>query len=266
MQSIKRVMRNLPVIGPPLRQVYRRVRFNDGEIILITSGPLAGYRYRRYIGADITPYIQGDNEQDLTTALCQSLKPGATFFDIGANGGYFCLLASTLVGPTGKVIAFEPHPEFATYARRQVAVNELSNCRIIEHAIADEPGHARLTRDAAAGNHLDALAPSSGPLLNIQTTTLDEAVHQLGVPDVIKIDIEGAEMLALQGGRNLLTSHDPCLFVELHTRQLYEQYLEFMNALGYTTTTVSGDRINDSTGPSPYTRFVKSSRHGVRGA
>ncbi len=256
MRLIKKFVRDLPFVGHSLKRLYRRLRFQDERICQISSGPLAGYRYQRFLGADITKFVMCTNEAELTRVLGEVLFEGATFFDVGANGGYFTMLAGSIVGDTGAVVGFEPHPETAFFARRQLKLNALHHCRIVEAAVADKCGYAYLTTECLSMNKLVDGSTFHGPSKKVATTTLDAAAQQFGVPHVVKIDIEGAEIAALEGARGLLANHAPRLLVELHDADLYRRYLELVSEYGYVTTSLDGARVHDG----EYVRFVNSEK------
>ncbi len=138
-----------------------------------------------------------DLEPELTDFLMRACRPGDTVVDAGANIGYFTLLMSKLVGSSGLVHAFEPHPDTAARLDRNVALNKAGNVLVHETALWDclrdlslytcfEPGLASLrSYDGWTGS---------------RTVRADRLDHILPVaPRVIKMDIEGAELTALRG-------------------------------------------------------------------
>jgi FkbM family methyltransferase len=143
------------------------------------------------------------------------LSPGATFFDIGANGGIFSMLAANRVGPAGRVYAFEPSAREATLLRRNIALNQFENIQVIEKAASNQDGTARLaiSQDGA----MNALRQTNHPAqhieswLDVATVMLDSFVAQNGIErvDCIKMDVEGAERLVFQGCSRLLKQAAP---------------------------------------------------------
>lgn len=79
--------------------------------------------------------------------------------------------------------------------------------------------------------------------IKVPVTTLDDVVHPHRIPNVIKIDVEGAEMRVLRGAAKLIFSHRPDLLVELHSEEIAEQYHAHVSDLGYITSPVSSDRF-----------------------
>jgi len=157
-------------------------------------------------------------EPGLARALRQRLAPGDVFLDIGANIGYFSVLAGLTVAPTGRVIAFEPHPAAREILRQAVAANRLDQIvEIVPAAVADRDGVVSLflSQDSV----LSTTDPSRSPLRSDFTFPDSIEVPRLAVDGwlagnpglaprirVIKIDVEGTEADVLRGMRETLRS------------------------------------------------------------
>src|SRR5688572_31553432 len=98
----------VPLLGPALRRMAHR--YPEASVVEIGSGLAAGYRWKRH-HRYVNGYWLGHYELRIQEALRAYLKPGQTIFDVGANAGFFTLVAARLVGPGGKVVAFDPPPE-----------------------------------------------------------------------------------------------------------------------------------------------------------
>jgi FkbM family methyltransferase len=155
-------------------------------------------------------------EPHVTQAVRDSLRPGMTFLDIGANIGYFSLLASSGVGSQGQVICFEPSPYNLKLLYLNAAINGRTNIRIYPFAAAD---HSSLVAYDSSGSN-GMISPARADLSALLATTLvytariGDVLSDLDRLDVIKIDVEGAEHLALSGGANLLRKFRPTIFSE----------------------------------------------------
>ena len=176
------------------------------------------------------------------------LEPGGTFVDVGANWGYFSLVAATRVGPRGRVIALEPDPRVFVRLTLNRALNPdlASVIEPLALAASDQAGVARLQGHDETGDNfgLSRLVahdrdasncpdPTTPPTFETNAVRLDDLFEQLGLQtiDLIKIDIEGAEVLALRGlERTLRSGQARRLLLELHPRQLVE-YGSSMNAV-----------------------------------
>lgn len=153
-------------------------------------------------------YGHGTNEMPLQLALAAHLHPGDVFYDIGANVGFFTLIAARLVGPRGRVVAFEPVTANAAAIRRNIALNHFTNITVIEAAVSDHEGEEDLlVTDHGGGAALtSAKAPPAHPgsshtAVRTATTTIDGllAREEIPAPVMVKIDVEGAELEVLRG-------------------------------------------------------------------
>jgi len=133
------------------------------------------------------------------------IRPGDVVFDLGANHGFYALIFANLVGPEGRVYAFDPFPVNADLIRFNSRLNRM-DIEVFEVGLSNE----QKTVQASLGSQ-NINATDSADSLPIR---LDNYAHLR--PDFIKIDIEGAEIDALQGAQRLL-EHRPNLYIEVHT-------------------------------------------------
>jgi FkbM family methyltransferase len=203
----------IPWLGRAIRSQVNR--YAEGSIVEIRYGHAAGSLWRRH-HRYVNGYWIGHYELALQDALKRELRPGQTFFDVGAHAGFFTLLAAQLVGNKGKVIAFDPSPANCESIREQMELNSLCPFVIVEEAIWDSIGAAPFdfVADGSSVAHVDFA--HSGNSLSVNLTTIDRACVRFGKPDLIKIDIEGAEVQALQGARHTLEYLRPTWLIELH--------------------------------------------------
>ena len=139
-----------------------------------------------------------------TKAFKNMIRPGMTVLNVGASVGYYTLVSARLVGPTGKVYAFEPFPEAFSLLKRNVEKSGFKNITLVDKAIADFTGSSKfyLSSTNPLANSLGS-GRTDSRYIEVPTTTLDEFLGDTKV-DVIRMDIEGAEPLALKGMRSLL--------------------------------------------------------------
>lgn len=176
----------------------------------------------------LTPHLTNDGfwEAWITSWLTRWLRPGMTFIDIGANSGYYSLLAKTLVGKYGTVVAYEPNPTYAELIRSSRSINDL-DIKVREVAVADQVGLATLT--VPENYHGSASITSDFEefeltrVFEVNTTTLDAEVQQLNFfrHDIVKIDAEGAEELIWNGGKSLWSSEDHATLLLEYTPGAY---------------------------------------------
>jgi FkbM family methyltransferase len=175
---------------------------------------------RRPIGLALTRFAVQD-------AIVRRLKPGATFWDIGAHIGFYSLLASRLVGSTGTVVAFEPEPNNAARLRRSIALNESVNIVVKQIAIAGQIGSTDLFPQNGESAESTIVAEyGQGVPVKVECTTLDSLIGERA-PDLVKIDVEHAELELLHTGRRFVEAHRPDLIVEF----LSDEELDQGNAL-----------------------------------
>jgi FkbM family methyltransferase len=153
-------------------------------------------------------------------AFRAAVRPGAIVLDVGANVGSYTLLFAMWAGDTGRVFAFEPAPEARDGLRMHVALNGLAGrVEIVAAAAARTVGTARFRIDGASGANAIAadLHAAAAGYIDVETTTIDAFCERHGArPDVVKIDVEGAELDVLTGARRVLAQPDLQAFLEFH--------------------------------------------------
>ena len=147
------------------------------------------------------------------------LSPGKVFVDAGANFGIYTLLASKIVGEAGRVISFEPSSRVFPVLRRNITLNGFKNVLAFPIALTDKPGRARLYYHSAVGCDSlgkDASFEPDAHAEEIGTESLDTVLKQtsVGRVDVIKMDVQGAEELALRGANEIVSSMRPIVIFE----------------------------------------------------
>lgn len=222
----------------------RPLRHRD---LRVMRGPMQGTRIN--LGGSFLRYLTGDAEPEVQKALAELVKPGQTVYDVGANIGFFTILCSRLVGPQGHVYAFEPIPQNLATLRHNVTLNALGNVTIVEAALSSSTGSAEMfvspwsafhSLNVEGATKQDNHGPQAGEI-TVQTVTLDEFVQGEGVraPDLVKIDVEGAELIVLAGMGATLRSVKPLLLCELHDTKA--GYAELVDSIGYRVRVIDGE-------------------------
>jgi len=180
------------------------------------SGSAAGIRLEIHPRSE-KYYWLGTHEPQVLKEIATRLRPGATYWDVGSHIGYTVAVAARLVGPSGRVVAFEPNPENIRRLRRTIQLNGLGNVTVRDVALSDRVGESRLflSRSSLMGSLLPG--PSGTPTVPVQTSTIDEELKTMPIPDLVKIDVEGGENAVLAGATHLLRDHRPALIVEVLT-------------------------------------------------
>ena len=163
----------------------------------------------RDFGVTLEIACTGSYEKTTMSLVMSLLRPGDTFVDIGAHVGLYSLTASRTVRPSGKVFAFEPDTENFKLLERNVRENACDNVQCIPKAVAHITGSLPFFPSPYnTGDHQLFYAGSARKPVTVDCTTLDTFFQNYeGKISVIKMDIQGAEDMALQGMRTLMTSH-----------------------------------------------------------
>lgn len=196
--------------------------------------------------------LRGTLEVSVQEALRRTLAPGAVFYDVGANIGFFSLLAARLVGRTGRVIAFEPVPESAESITAASSLNGFGWVGVEQVALGAQAGQGELcvvedaswSRLMSYGQH--ALTTQKLPVVVAKLDDLITSNH-VPVPDVIKIDVEGAELEVLDGMSQLIEVHQPIIICELHVTN--HEFARRMSRYGYRAENLDGPEPIDEAGP-----------------
>lgn len=190
-----------------------RVRINDCDMIV----KLGGNRCVDGVG----PFLLFDGEYEpQTTAVFKALiKPRMKVADIGANIGYFTVLAGRLVGPKGRVWAFEPEQKNFDDLCENIRLNKLENTTPIQKAVSGKKGKAtlHLSKATSGGHSLIPCYSHHKGIARVETTSLDSVIK--GEVDIVKTDTEGNELEVLRGARGLLVRCNGVkLFVEFDSQ------------------------------------------------
>ena len=205
----------IPFLSHGLR--WYASQYAENSIVRIKHGGAAGFlwkRHHRYVNG----YWLGHYELPIQEALRRELRAGETFFDIGADAGFFTLIAAKLVGPAGRCVAFDPAPSNYRAIREQIDANELNDyCVALQEAIGDHDGTATFSFSTSGSpkGHLGAGRKSESEIL-VKTLSLDTACERMGKPDFIRMDIEGGEGAALYAARHTIAKIRPRWLIELH--------------------------------------------------
>jgi FkbM family methyltransferase len=190
------------------------------------------------------------HHRELAPVFRPYVPEGGTVIDVGAHAGQFAKLFSRMVGPTGRVCAFEPSGYTRAILERALSFNRCRNVRVYAQGLSDRPGelvlHTPVKRGGLRGYGLASLggvgaAAARGEIAEtVPVTTLDTFVHANALHvDFIKADIEGWEGHFLRGAREVLRTQRPAIFIELNREMLAragddaDQVFADLAALGY---------------------------------
>jgi FkbM family methyltransferase len=194
----------IPPLGAIYRYLYRNLSVN--EIIMQVHDSKMIIRTSYLDGFSNELLYRDAYEQYETKSFEQSVTKGMTVVDIGANVGYYTLLAAKLSGNKGKVYAFEPEPDNYALLVRNIELNNYGNVTPVKMAISSRVGEAQLYINKETGAH--GFFPDREGVIGVttvKTTSLDEYFKGKEYPiNIIKIDVEGSELAVLTGMQNII--------------------------------------------------------------
>jgi len=198
-------------------------------ILPIIEGPLKGKKW--IVNSSNFAYYLGNFKNVQMNIVKDLLHNGDIFYDIGANVGIYTLLSSEKVGNPGIVVAFEPLPANVRILNKHIQMNKCTNVRVIECALSNVSGNCLFFEHP--DNTMGSISKNGN--LEVPTLTLDSVVAD-GIappPDLIKMDVEGAESIVLRGGLDVLRNYCPTLLISLHSDQQRKECIDLLQGLGY---------------------------------
>lgn len=219
-----------------LRRNYKSssIHFGRGAGLKIAAGP------------SNSPYSGGEVEQPVQEVIAEILSPGDIFFDVGANVGFFTIIAARIVEPSGRVYAFEPVRANVAVLRQNVQQNGLANVRIIAKAVSDISGDRQLVVAQHSGGSALSEAEEQPPdalgKIKVKSVSIDDlvATKTAKPPSFVKIDVEGAEIRVLNGMSETIARYRPRILIEIDgsekdvVRVKRERCQTFLEERGYT--------------------------------
>jgi FkbM family methyltransferase len=199
-------------------QLLTRLRDALGRPRVVASGEAVGLRL---VANHADPdFARGTYERPLQSFIVGHLAEGDVFYDVGANIGFFSLIAARRVGPQGRVYAFEPVPDNAAAIARSARLNGFDAVNVLNVAVGSSNGRTELMLARHIGG---ATIASVGPppdvcgRIGVDLVTLDVAITQHGLrpPTLVKVDVEGAELDVLRGLPATLLRHRPTVLYEI---------------------------------------------------
>jgi FkbM family methyltransferase len=237
---LKRALYRFPRLAGLIRGGLNRAAPVGLAEVVIAGGGLRGDRMSLNLQEE-KDYWLGTYEPELQAAIAELVKPGVVAYDVGANIGYITLLLAHRVGETGRVFAFEALPENVERLRRNIGLNELAAVVTVVPAAVCEatrtvnfligPSDDMGKAEGSAGRREVTYSAS----ITVPGLSLDDFVYAQGnpLPAVVKMDIEGGEVLALPGMRRLLDEARPLVLLELHGPEAGQAAWDCLTSAGY---------------------------------
>jgi FkbM family methyltransferase len=237
--SWKRALYRSPRLARFLRRMLNRAVPQGRTVVKVQAGGLQGASLELDLHNE-KDYWLGTYEMDLQAAIRRLIEPGSTVYDVGANVGYISLLLALQVGSQGQVIAIEALPLNVQRLQRNIELNAFAaNIVPIQAAVVDKQSKVRFLVHASAS--MGKAAGSAGreeaykDEIEVNGISLDNFIFQQHHPrpDAIKMDIEGGEVLAMQGMPRLLEEIRPLLLIELHGGEAAKAVYNTLQQHGY---------------------------------
>jgi len=212
---------------PPNRVVWVQVRKGSGEGLWMKLSPRTGGHY-----------YEGQVERGLQDVVDRYVRPGTVFYDLGANLGFFTLLAARKVGNHGRVVSFEADTEVAERLSENVEKNAFHNVQLFRGAVWSSTGCVAFRRadearwpDRGCGRVVSREASNS--VVTVASVALDDFAQAEAPPDFVKCDVEGAEYEVFSGARKILAEYRPVVACEVHSSENAAQLTQLFGKLNY---------------------------------
>ena len=237
--SFKRGLYRIKPLASLIRKVLNRTVPEGLTDVTVAAGGLEGLTVHLNLKTE-KDYWLGTYEPELQAAVRHLVHAGDVVYDVGANIGYVSLLLARAAQPGGRVYAFEPLPANLSRMQANLALNPSFQVTAVPAAVVDRSGkthfwvHSSTSMGKAEGSagRTDTTYRES---IEIDALALDDFAYgqQHELPDVIKMDIEGGEVLAFKGMERLLNQARPTLLVELHGPESARAAWETLSPSGY---------------------------------
>jgi len=216
---LRQITRVLPLPGRVVRRILdyydenKSITYPSEPTIVPARGGFGLFEISNYSEySQRCIYFLGYYELRETIFIKRYLRPGDVFIDVGANIGWFTLFAANIVGLNGKVIAFEPSSKIWNHLKRNIEINSVRNVKIEKLALSNKNGAATLSgiidKHWGLGTIIRKSENSDNVAEEVQTIRFDDYVRDngLNIENIrfIKIDVEGAEIMVLQGMKDIL--------------------------------------------------------------
>lgn len=179
-------------------------------------------------------FLLGTYEPYMQEAFAKFIRRGATVYDVGAHAGYHSLLCALLVGPSGRVIAFEPNPSNRESIKRQLSVNPEAPVSIAPYALSDRS--ETVTLDRSHGSSQGRVSDEGD--CSVEARTIDFLIGHEGFPEpeVIKIDVEGHEEQVLRGALEAIDRCRPVILCDRNDDSTFSSVSALLGSHGYEVT------------------------------
>ena len=211
------------------------------DAIPVWNGPFKGRLLPRQSATNHLSMLFGRYEPAVTSEISRLSQPSMIAYDVGANVGYMTLALAQSLNNDGYVFAFEPVPSNIEFLRKLCSLNNLDDrVAVLPLALGEKPGKQRLVMWGSSEMHflesaMNGQDTNHCPSVVVDSTSLDAFVFDLKnqPPNLIKIDVEGAEALVLKGAIRTLATYAPMILTEIHGPTNAGNVWDILDALNY---------------------------------
>lgn len=229
-----------------LKSLVRRA-YPLGSVRRVLRGPVRGWKF--VVSPGFGAYYAIGSKALHIDVLTSCIRQGDLVFDVGANRGHVSLLLSQAAGKSGKVLAFEPVEELCTDLRRNLALNGVSNVTVNNTALGEQEGLMEFLYSSDSStqgkfaNAEQGLVVNGAQRIQVRQSPLDAFMSKHGIPNFIKIDVEGAAGFVLRGAVETISSKKTVFFIELHGPQEQAAVQSLLIERGYRAVDCHGNSV-----------------------
>ncbi|MGZ5074511.1 MAG: FkbM family methyltransferase [Usitatibacter sp.] len=250
--GVRSRIRFVPGLARLQRWIVTRFLSNDPFLHTINAGPASGLRFEVTLPGDKAIWA-GTYEMEFAQAIAGGVKRGGVCYDIGGYRGF--MSGTMALAGASKVVVFEPLPGNQRALQRLCELNPALDIELKRMAVGNQDGTIplRVSPDASMGKLATSGFQADAPIvdeIDVAVARLDSLVRGKAIPppDLIKIDVEGAELDVLRGAGEVLASSKPLVFLEAHSASLEEECARELERLGYDVRRLEpGPRIAEET-------------------
>jgi FkbM family methyltransferase len=240
-------LRNVPILGDllhwlsyrllhPTKRIWIQVRKGIGKGLWLKLNPRTGM-----------VLYNGSVELPVQETLRAYLHPGMVFYDIGANIGFYTLIAARIVGQEGSVYAFEPEPDCVQRLKGHVERNGFSNVLIAQVVVWSMTGSVNFIRSDPSCSPDRGLGRIASDKLEdavaVPSIALDDFIQQALPPHFIKCDVENAEVKVFQGAQKLIAKYKPIVVCEVHSENNSVLLQQLFGDFGYSLSWLTNNHL-----------------------
>ena len=210
----------------------------SGAVLPILQGPGRGIRW--VVGSGMANFWLGTYEREKYELFHRAISRENVVYDIGANVGIYSVLACRTVGINGRVFAFEPSTTNLFYLNSNIRANRFSNCEVIPQVVSNTNGTVQF--ELGRGSCFGKISTDGS--IRVPSISLDSFVTTgKPLPDVMKIDVEGAEYEVLIGARTVISKAKPVIFLATHGEEIHARCCDLLRDFGYHLQLLAPDEV-----------------------